>query len=42
MDFHSALLFIQHAISLIGVLIILSGVLAAFYQHISLSQLIEN
>lgn len=33
-DFHAALLFIQHAISLIGVLIILSGVLAAFYQYI--------
>lgn len=33
-SFHEALLFIQHAISFIGVFIILSGVILALYQYI--------
>lgn len=32
-DFHNVLLFIQHAISFVGVLIIVLGVLMALYQY---------
>ena len=34
-NLHQILLYIQHGISLAGVLIILSGILLALYQHLS-------